>query len=202
MCSQRRETCAQIIHRKWTGNVHDGYDIAMLILNESSTKPPIKINRGVRLLARLQIITIGFGAQEGSILSSVLQKITVEFIPNYNCAKIPVLRDILTKNMLCAKAGANRGPCQGWCWGLIESKSSEHCPEVPCSCFVFCCCIWIACQCLWWQCDHSVAVGGFDDIELWNTWNSFFDKQQSLSFGVEHPSSSWSESKPWPTKMN
>lgn len=108
---QRRQTCAQILHKNRTGNVFDGYDIALLLLNESSSKTPIKFNKGVQLREGTRMTTMGFAGIDGEGLASELQKIrNLKYIPNHKCAE--GLQLTLTETMLCGFAG-RAGPCRG-----------------------------------------------------------------------------------------
>lgn len=110
---QRRHTCAQVLHRKRTGNVYDGYDIALLFLNEPSTKDPIMFSKGIRLREGMRMTTLGFAGIDGNGLSPELLKIdSLRYIPNQKCTRVPELADKVTSTMLCGFAGRG-GPCEG-----------------------------------------------------------------------------------------
>ena len=125
---QRRQTCTQILHKKRTGSVFDGYDIALLILDEHSTKTPIRFSKNVKLRSDMRMTTMGFGGEDNG-LSSELQKIDdLTYLPNTNCANPPELADKITETMLCALAG-RKGPCRGMhfkCSHPIESCTDNE----------------------------------------------------------------------------
>lgn len=108
---QRHQTCAQVLHKNRTGNVFDGYDIALLLLNGSSSKTPIQFSKGVQLREGTRMTTMGFAGIDGERLAFELQKIdNLKYIPNHKCAE--GLQLSLTETMLCGFAG-RAGPCKG-----------------------------------------------------------------------------------------
>ncbi|GMH35603.1 hypothetical protein BSKO_03471 [Bryopsis sp. KO-2023] len=100
------------VHESYTGDVEDGFDIALLLLREESKKPPaVLAHRQQRIEGGAFLATVGWGrtSNRGSFPDVLQLADGIEYVENKQC-KLgwPGLKG----NMICAFS-ASQGTCKG-----------------------------------------------------------------------------------------
>ncbi|GMH36964.1 hypothetical protein BSKO_04837 [Bryopsis sp. KO-2023] len=113
-----------IIHERYTGNVLDGFDIALIRLKTPSTKLPAALAQTDQQLGASQLLaTIGWGRTSlRGPLPQVLQLADqIEYVSNQNCLRSwPGLKD----SMLCAFS-TSQSTCKGDSGGPLMIADSR-----------------------------------------------------------------------------
>ena len=102
------------VHPKWTGQVDDGFDIAMLKLNREAdlTSPQID-KKGTLLIQGDYLSAIGWGTTQKADIADVLQIAQrLVYIPQKTCERVLDLK--LKEHMICAGM-LDQDTCRGGC---------------------------------------------------------------------------------------
>lgn len=110
---EKRKTIDTHVPDAWTGDVIDGSDIAVLILNEPSCLLPIP-NLGSKLKPSQELDFLGFGRSSiGGSFSFLLQAGKFKYITNKRCEEAFDLKADLTPKSVCIKGPNSAGVCAG-----------------------------------------------------------------------------------------
>jgi hypothetical protein len=113
------------MHEGWNRELKT-YDIMLLKLARKASATPVKVNfaRNVPLVGKVEKITIiGMGSLTFGATTepSTLQEVTVDYVPNSECAYHVGLtvdyRDLITDDMMCAEGGNSTEGYRGFCNG-------------------------------------------------------------------------------------
>lgn len=105
--AERLKTCKRIIHRDWDGDVQNGFDIALLILDRQPESEYAELMENPPLQPNDRLTAIGFGKTETNTPAEILKKTNdLKYLPNEECVKPwrkELLEDlVLNDNMMCA----------------------------------------------------------------------------------------------------
>lgn len=121
VCLQIFFTKHIIIHEDWTGNVEDGNDIALLMLEGESEHTPVRLPEARDTpIPGEALVAIGWGETENGQIPQDLQQATeIRFIDNNFCDDEDVWGPNIQSSMLCA-FGFDNG--QNVCKGAVLSQ--------------------------------------------------------------------------------
>lgn len=110
---QTRKTRKAVRPDTWTGDVLDGSDLAILILNETTCAKPVPFIGGdLEHKDKVQFVGFGRTSNEGPF-SNVLQAGLFTFVKNKRCAKNFDLRTKPNFKTLCLRSSDVGGVCSG-----------------------------------------------------------------------------------------
>lgn len=107
-----RFACKVIFHENWNGKITDGYDLVLLVLDESSTIDPVPIDTEPLKLGQ-STVALGWGRTEDDSRVEELQiNEELDVITNDQCNSPQAFEGIIKENMVCA-GGGKGGVCAG-----------------------------------------------------------------------------------------
>ncbi|GMH38348.1 hypothetical protein BSKO_06232 [Bryopsis sp. KO-2023] len=118
------------IHPKWTGNVSLGFDIALLLLRQPSSKAPVSLpEKALKISKNKNLVTLGWGTEEvsGNFSSVLRQAPELRIFPLEKCKQL--WEGSINDEMICA-APTKVSKCQRVCEGdsggplVLPSKNS------------------------------------------------------------------------------
>ncbi|GMH36739.1 hypothetical protein BSKO_04612 [Bryopsis sp. KO-2023] len=112
------------IHEGWTGNVDDGNDIALLLLETEATKTYLRLPHSTHEPGISQIVMgVGWGriSKHGSLPGVLQLADKLEYVRNSNCQNV---WSQVKESMLCAHANS-QAPCQGDSGGPLVIPDTE-----------------------------------------------------------------------------
>ncbi|GMH36736.1 hypothetical protein BSKO_04609 [Bryopsis sp. KO-2023] len=112
------------IHEGWTGNVDDGNDIALLLLETEATKTYLRLPHSTHEPGISQILMgVGWGrtSKHGSLPAVLQLADKLEYVRNSNCQNV---WSQVKESMLCAHANS-QAPCQGDSGGPLVLPDTE-----------------------------------------------------------------------------
>lgn len=110
---QKHVGCKTILHEKYdVKNIANGYDIALLVLNTTSTKPPIEIVESTGRKAKGKVRAMGWGTDGKKKILDKLQEVDLRVVNNKECGE-QIFPGILG-SMMCAQ-GNSSDVCKGEC---------------------------------------------------------------------------------------
>jgi len=129
----RANTVSTEFHPNWTGNIGNGYDVAILKLDQRVRSPLIEVAPSdSRFSVGQQLKVIGFGYHdELQELADDLQLGTVEYLPAESCREkflSKVSHEIIRETMMCAFSPSTDA-CQGDSGGPLILPSPRGFPS-------------------------------------------------------------------------
>mmetsp|Transcript_31157 Transcript_31157/g.88349 ORF Transcript_31157/g.88349 Transcript_31157/m.88349 type:complete len:523 (-) Transcript_31157:11-1579(-) len=117
-------TKESITHPEWTGNILDGHDVALIMLDRALRTQPVRVvsaEAPAATLTAADVLTVaGWGFMDStSVLSNFLLEGSLPYLNNRRCNlayRQIVDRDVVKPDMMCAGgpgAGGGGGACRG-----------------------------------------------------------------------------------------
>ena len=116
ICLQFFVPLQTIIHEKWTGNVGEGHDIALLKLSGQSKHTPVRLPPcNHKLPGGSELMALGWGFQDesGGTTKDLQQATTIDLIPSHICKAEEVWGSIIKDSMICAFSFKGEDVCKG-----------------------------------------------------------------------------------------
>jgi len=108
-----RQTVRAIRHPSWTGSVGDGFDIALLELDEPSSQPTLSLpSNPISFDDNLRLEITGWGETESGTLADDLMQADVSVFDQGRCSSSQLYGPRITSSMVCA-GGEGRDSCVG-----------------------------------------------------------------------------------------
>ena len=115
---QMFKSCKRVVHPDWNGELLNGFDIAILSLNGSTSAAPALVGNETTLEDGVLLTATGFGFIGNRETATILQKTDrLMYISNEKCANLSTLENgaqlPILDSMMCAFDPEGSDACQG-----------------------------------------------------------------------------------------